>query len=168
VIYTITDIIKFHAEHLQKVLKMELELERSKIIEKIFYKSLEQIFIEKKIYKILETISKESDVVHVVLNEIFKYRNNLLREIVLSDIENLLKIPIRKISMFDIDKNNKDIRTLNKELKNVESNINSIKGYAINFIDKLLAKYSKIYLRKTEISLIKSKNVREIATKNMK
>ncbi|ATQ15138.1 DNA gyrase subunit A [Borrelia miyamotoi] len=168
VIYTITDIIKFHAEHLQKVLKMELELERSKIIEKIFYKSLEQIFIEKKIYKILETISKESDVVNIVLNEIFKYRNNLSREIVLSDIENLLKIPIRKISMFDIDKNNKDIRTLNKELKNVESNINSIKGYAINFIDKLLAKYSKIYLRKTEISLIKSKNVREIATKNMK
>ncbi|ASQ28872.1 DNA topoisomerase IV [Borrelia miyamotoi] len=168
VIYTITDIIKFHAEHLQKVLKMELELERSKIIEKIFYKSLEQIFIEKKIYKILETIAKESDVVNIVLNKIFKYRNNLSREIVLSDIENLLKIPIRKISMFDIDKNNKDIRTLNKELKNVESNINSIKGYAINFIDKLLAKYSKIYLRKTEISLIKSKNVREIATKNMK
>ncbi|AGT27040.1 DNA topoisomerase IV subunit A [Borrelia miyamotoi] len=168
VIYSITDIIKFHAEHLQKVLKMELELERSKIIEKIFYKSLEQIFIEKKIYKILETIAKESDVVNIVLNEIFKYRNNLSREIVLSDIENLLKIPIRKISMFDIDKNNKDIRTLNKELKNVESNINSIKGYAINFIDNLLAKYSKIYLRKTEISLIKSKNVREIATKNMK
>ncbi|QFP42254.1 DNA topoisomerase IV subunit A [Borrelia miyamotoi] len=168
VIYTITDIIKFHAEHLQKVLKMELELERSKIIEKIFYKSLEQIFIEKKIYKILETVSKESDVVNIVLNEIFKYRNNLSREIVLDDIENLLKIPIRKISMFDIDKNNKDIRTLNKELKNVESNINSIRSYAINFIDKLLAKYSKIYLRKTEISLIKSKNVREIATKNMK
>ncbi|BCR20651.1 DNA topoisomerase IV subunit A [Borrelia miyamotoi] len=166
--YTITDIIKFHAEHLQKVLKMELELERSKIIEKIFYKSLEQIFIEKKIYKILETISKESDVVNIVLNEIFKYRNNLSREIVLSDIENLLKIPIRKISMFDIDKNNKDIRILNKELKNVESNINSIKDYAINFIDKLLGKYSKIYIRKTEISLIKSKNVREIATKNMK
>ncbi|BCR21483.1 DNA topoisomerase IV subunit A [Borrelia sp. HM] len=168
VIYTITDIIKFHAEHLQKVLKMELELERNKILEKIFSKSLEQIFIENKIYKILETITKESNIIDTVLNEILKYRSNLYRDIVLSDIENLLKIPIRKISMFDIDKNNKDIEILNKELKNVESNINAIKGYAINFIDKLLAKYSKIYLRKTEISLIKSKNVREIATKNMK
>ncbi|AHH12055.1 Topoisomerase IV subunit A [Borrelia hermsii YBT] len=168
VIYTVTDIIKFHAEHLQKVLKMELELEKSKILEKIFSKTLEQIFIEKKIYKILETIAKESDVVDIVLSEILKYKDSLSRDIVLDDIENLLKIPIRKISMFDIDKNNKDIRTLSKELRTVESNIRSIRGYSINFIDKLLAKYSKIYHRKTEISLIKSKNVREIATKNMK
>ncbi|AHH02986.1 Topoisomerase IV subunit A [Borrelia nietonii YOR] len=168
VIYTITDIIKFHAEHLQKVLKMELELEKSKILEKIFSKTLEQIFIEKKIYKILETISKESDVVGIVLSEILKYKDSLSRDIVLDDIENLLKIPIRKISMFDIDKNNKDIRALSKDLRSVESNIKSIRGYSINFIDKLLAKYSKIYHRKTEISLIKSKNVREIATKNMK
>ncbi|BDU63275.1 DNA topoisomerase 4 subunit A [Candidatus Borrelia fainii] len=169
VIYTVTDIIKFHAEHLQKVLKMELELERNKILEKIFSKTLEQMFIEKKIYKILETISKESDVINIVLSEILKYKDSFLyREIVLDDIENLLKIPIRKISMFDIDKNNKHIRTLSKELKSVESNIKSIRGFSINFIDTLLAKYSKVYSRKTEISLIKSKNVKEIATKNMK
>ncbi|AYE35936.1 DNA topoisomerase IV subunit A [Borrelia turcica IST7] len=168
VIYTITEIIKFHAEHLQRVLKMELELQRNKILEKIFYKTLEQIFIEKRIYKVLETISKESDVVSIILSKILKYRDNFYREIVLGDIENLLKIPIRKISIFDIDKNNKDIRTLSKELKSVESNIGSIRGYSINFIDKLLTKYSKAYKRKTEISLIKSKNVREIATKNMK
>ncbi|AHH10191.1 DNA topoisomerase IV subunit A [Borrelia coriaceae] len=168
VIYTVTDIIKFHAEHLQKVLRMELELEKNKILEKIFSKTLEQIFIENKIYKILETIARESDVVNIVLSEILNYRDSLYREIVVDDIESLLKIPIRKISMFDINKNNKDIRALSKELKSVESNIHSIRGYSINFIDKLLAKYSKIYHRKTEISLIKSKNVREIATKNMK
>ncbi|WP_024655744.1 DNA topoisomerase IV subunit A [Borrelia hispanica] len=168
VIYTVTDIIKFHAEHLQKVLKMELELERSKILEKIFSKTLEQIFIEHKIYKILETISKESDVVDIVMSEIVKYGDRFSRKIVLDDIENLLKIPIRKISMFDIDKNNKDIQILSKELKSVEGNIKSIKNYSINFIDKLLSKYSKMYHRKTEISLIESKNVREIATKNMK
>ncbi|AHH07999.1 DNA topoisomerase IV subunit A [Borrelia anserina] len=168
VIYTVTDIIKFHAEHLQKVLKMELELEKNKILEKIFSKTLEQIFIEKKIYKILEVISRESDVIGIVMDEILKYKDSLSREVVLDDIENLLRIPIRKISMFDIDKNNKDIRTLSKELKSVESNIQSIKGYSINFIDKLLAKYSKVYQRKTEISFIKSKSVKEIATKNMK
>ncbi|QMU98854.1 DNA topoisomerase IV subunit A [Borrelia sp. A-FGy1] len=168
VIYTITEVIKFHAEHLQKVLKMELELQRNKILEKIFYKTLEQIFIEKRIYKVLETISKESDVLNIILNKILKYKDNFYRDIVLSDIENLLRIPIRKISIFDIDKNNKDIISLNKELKSVEINIGSIRGYSINFIDKLLAKYSKAYKRKTKISLIQSKNVREIATKNMK
>ncbi|WP_445435777.1 DNA topoisomerase IV subunit A [Candidatus Borreliella tachyglossi] len=168
VIYTITDIIKFHAEHLQKILKMELELQRNKILEKIFYKTLEQIFIEKRIYKILETISKESDIVSIILGKILKYGDSFSREVVLDDIESLLKIPIRKISIFDIDKNNKDIRILNKELKSVESNIGAIRGYSINFIDILLSKYSKVYNRKTEISLIKSKNVREIATKNMK
>ncbi|WKC57631.1 DNA topoisomerase IV subunit A [Borrelia sp. P9F1] len=168
VTYTIADIIKFHAEHLQKVLKMELELHRDKILEKIFYKTLEQLFIEKKIYKVLETISKETEVVGIVLDNILEYRDNFHRDIVLGDIENILKIPIRKISIFDIDKNNKDIKLLGKELRSVESNIRSIRGYSIDFIDRLLAKYSKLYKRKTEISLIQSKNAREIATKNMK
>nr|WP_267506796.1 DNA topoisomerase IV subunit A [Borreliella bavariensis] len=168
VVYTIKDLIKFHADHLQKILKMELELQKSKILEKIFYKTLEQIFIEKKIYKLLETISKEENIVSIILSEVLNYKESFLREVLKEDVENLLKIPIRKISLFDIDKNSKDIKILNKELKSVNSNISSIRGYSINFIDLLLAKYSKDYQRKTEISLIKSKNVKEIATKNMK
>lgn len=168
VVYTIKDLIKFHADHLQKILKMELELQRNKIFEKIFYKTLEQIFIEKKIYKLLETISKEENIVSIILSEVLKYKESFSREVLKEDVENLLKIPIRKISLFDIDKNSKDIKILNKELKSVNSNISSIKGYSINFIDLLLAKYSKDHQRKTEISLIKSKNVKEIATKNMK
>ncbi|WNY63703.1 DNA topoisomerase IV subunit A [Borreliella americana] len=168
VVYTIKDLIKFHAAHLQKILKMELELQKSKILEKIFSKTLEQIFIEKKIYKLLETISKEENIVSIILSEVLRYKESFSREVLKEDVENLLKIPIRKISLFDIDKNFKDIKILNKELKSINSNISSIRGYSINFIDLLLAKYSKEHKRKTEISLIKSKNVREIATKNMK
>ncbi|AEW68377.1 ParC [Borreliella garinii BgVir] len=168
VVYTIKDLIKFHADHLQKILKMELELQKSKILEKIFYKTLEQIFIEKKIYKLLETIYKEENIVSIILSEVLKYKESFSREVLKEDVENLLKIPIRKISLFDIDKNSKDIKILNKELKSVNSNISSIRGYSINFIDLLLVKYSKDHQRKTEISLIKSKNVKEIATKNMK
>ncbi|WNY66429.1 DNA topoisomerase IV subunit A [Borreliella lusitaniae] len=168
VVYSIKDLIKFHAAHLQKILKMELELQKSKILEKIFYKTLEQIFIEKKIYKFLETISKEENIVSIILSEVLRYKESFSREVLKEDVENLLKIPIRKISLFDIDKNSKDVKILNKELKSINSNISSIRGYSINFIDLLLAKYSKEYQRKTEISLIKSKNVKEIATKNMK
>ncbi|MBB6213325.1 DNA topoisomerase IV subunit A [Borreliella californiensis] len=168
VVYTIKDLVKFHAAHLQKILKMELELQKSKILEKIFYKTLEQIFIEKKIYKFLETISKEENIVSIILSEVLRYKEYFSREVLKEDVENLLKIPIRKISLFDIDKNSKDIKILNKELKSINSNISSIRGYSINFIDLLLAKYSKEHPRKTKISLIKSKNVKEIATKNMK
>ncbi|WKC74879.1 DNA topoisomerase IV subunit A [Borreliella yangtzensis] len=168
VVYTIKDLIKFHAAHLQKILKMELELQKSKILEKIFYKTLEQIFIEKKIYKLLETISNEENIVNIILSKVLSYKESFSREVSEEDIENLLKIPIRKISLFDIDKNSKDIKILNKELKSVNSSISSIRGYSINFIDLLLAKYSKYHPRKTEISLIKSKSVKEIATKNMK
>lgn len=162
------DLIKFHAAHLQKILKMELELQKSKILEKIFYKTLEQIFIEKKIYKLLETISKEENILSIILSEVLRHKESFSREVLKEDVENLLKIPIRKISLFDIDKNSKDIKILNKELKSINSNISSIRGYSINFIDLLLAKYSKEHQRKTKISLIKSKNVKEIATKNMK
>lgn len=102
------------------------------------------------------------------MSEVLRHKESFSREVLKEDVENLLKIPIRKISLFDIDKNSKDIKILNKELKSINSNISSIRGYSINFIDLLLAKYSKEHQRKTKISLIKSKNVKEIATKNMK
>ncbi|MCD2349872.1 DNA topoisomerase IV subunit A, partial [Borreliella americana] len=97
VVYTIKDLIKFHAAHLQKILKMELELQKSKILEKIFSKTLEQIFIEKKIYKLLETISKEENIVSIILSEVSRYKESFSREVLKEDVENLLKIPIRKI-----------------------------------------------------------------------
>ena len=50
------EILKYNAEKLVEFLKRELEIERERLLEKIFYKTLERIFIENRIYKKIETV----------------------------------------------------------------------------------------------------------------
>ena len=56
----VDEILHYHVEHLQSYLKKELEIERDRLLEKIFNKTLDQIFIENRLYKKLETVSSNS------------------------------------------------------------------------------------------------------------
>ncbi len=51
------EILDLHAEKLQGYLRQELEMEEKRLLEKIFDKTLEQIFIENRLYKQIENIS---------------------------------------------------------------------------------------------------------------
>ena len=99
----------YNAEKLVEFLKRELEIERDRLLEKIFYKTLERIFIENRLYKKIETV-KTLEGIHETLEDSFKpFRKKLLREPTHEDREKLLQIPIRRISQFDIDKNKEEI-----------------------------------------------------------
>lgn len=47
VVYTIKDLIKFHAAHLQKILKMELELQKARFLKKYFIKHSSKFLLKK-------------------------------------------------------------------------------------------------------------------------
>src|SRR3990167_9517139 len=90
------EILAYNAAKLVEFLKRELEIERDRILEKIFYKTLERIFIENRIYKKIETV-KTLEGIHTTLEEAFKpYLKKLLREPTHEDREKLLQIPIRR------------------------------------------------------------------------
>src|SRR3990167_9038894 len=98
------DILAYNAEKLVEFLKRELVIERDRLLEKIFYKTLERIFIENRLYKKIETV-KTLDGIHETLSQSLKpYRKKLVREPTQEDRDKLLQIPIRRISQFDIDK----------------------------------------------------------------
>src|SRR5262249_18619158 len=50
------EVLAYNAQKLVEFLKQELEIERDRILEKLFYKTLERIFIENRLYKKIETI----------------------------------------------------------------------------------------------------------------
>jgi topoisomerase IV subunit A len=52
----VQEILHLYVEKLQEYLKTELEIERNRLLEKIFDKTLEQIFIENRLYKKIESI----------------------------------------------------------------------------------------------------------------
>jgi topoisomerase-4 subunit A len=162
------EILKYNAEKLVEFLRRELEIERDRLLEKIFLKSLERIFIEKRLYKKIETI-KTLEGIHEALEEAFKpFEKKLLRKPTHEDREKLLQIPIRRISQFDIDKNQDEIAALEETLHGVEKNLKNVKKYAINYLKKLIEKYGEEYKRKTRVKAIEEIDRRAIETKQIK
>lgn len=162
------EILAYNAGKVVEFLKWELEIERDRLLEKIFYKSLERIFIENRLYKKIETV-KTLDGIHETLTESFKpYRKKLLREPTYEDREKLLQIPIRRISQFDIEKNKDEIAALEQSHHDVEKSLKNVKKYAIDHLKKLVLKYGKEYPRKTRVKAIEEIDRRAIETKDIK
>lgn len=162
------EILAYNAGKVVEYLKRELEIERDRLLEKIFYKTLERIFIENRLYKKIETV-KTLEMIHETLDESFKpFRKKLIREPTHEDRERLLQIPIRRISQFDIDKNKEEIAILEETHRDVEKNLRNVKKYAIEHLKKLILKYGKEYPRKTRVKAIEEIDRRAIETKEIK
>lgn len=163
----IHEILIYNTGKLVEFLRRELEIEKERLLEKIFYKTLERIFIENRLYKKIEN-EKSLEGIHGTLAESFKpYIKKLLREPTHEDREKLLQIPIRRISRFDIDKNKEEIALLEETLASVEKNLRNVKKFAIGYLKDLLAKYGPSYPRKTRIKAIEEIDRRAIATKEI-
>ena len=161
-------ILELHAETLVQYHKRELEIERERILEKIFYKTLEQIFIENRLYKKIETVKTMEGIHKAIAESLEPFHKKLIRVPTYDDREKLLQIPIRRISRFDIDKNLDEIVGLEDQLAEVEKHLKSVKKYTINYINKLIQKFGKQYKRKTVVKEIEEIDRRAIATKQIK
>jgi topoisomerase IV subunit A len=162
------EILHLHVDLLKGYLKKELEIEKDRILAKIFDKTLEQIFIENRLYKKIENVTS-AEKIHTTVEESLKpFHDQLSHVPTEEDRERLLAIPIRRISRFDINKNQEEIENLKKELGKVEKNLKNIKQFTIKYIHKLLEKYAEEYPRKTQIQAIQQLDRRAIATKQIK
>jgi topoisomerase-4 subunit A len=161
----VREILKYHVSQLQGYLKRELEIEESRLKEKIFAKTLEQIFIENRLYKKIET-KRSYEAVHEAISEsLIPFHKQLERVPAQEDRERLLSIPIRRISQFDIEKNQREIKELEIALREVEKHLKQVKKFTINYIKKLLKDYGALYPRKTHIETIGAIDRRAIETR---
>jgi len=159
---TVTEVIHHHAQQLIAILKRELELERQELQERLHARTLERIFVEDRIYKGIEEMKTQEAVWQAVFEGFSPYRQELSREITDEDVERLLKIPIRRISRFDISKYKDEIRGIHNRLGEIESHLKHLKEYALAYIDGLLADTKKLAReRKTKIVSFERIDVKE-------
>lgn len=162
------EILKFHVEKLVEYLRRELEIERDRLNEKIFDKTLEQIFIENRLYKKIETVSSYDKIHETIAKSLEPYHKDLIRIPTEKDREKLLNIPIRRISRFDIDKNQEEVVAFRETLAKVEKDLKQVKKVAVKYLRDLLKKYGENFPRKTQIQEIGEINKRAIETKTVK
>jgi topoisomerase-4 subunit A len=162
------DILIYNTDNTVEFHRQELNLEKEKLLDKIFYKSLERLFIEKKIYKHIEKIKTLEGIHDVLIDEFKPYKKKLLREPNQEDRDRLLQIPIRRISQFDINKNQEDVLLLEKSLLEVEKHLKNVKKYTINYLGHLIEKFGPEFPRKTKVKAIEDVDMRAIETKDVK
>ena len=164
---TVSEALSFYVERLKWCLTRELELELSDIKRLIFEKNLERIFIEEKLYQQIEKVAVFEKVYGVLTEAFTPYHSQLSRPPVKDDFDNLLKIPIRRIAKFDLDKNRDECRALeDKEAVTLRS-LSDIPAYAIRYLETLLKRYGSEFPRKTTIQDLEVVDRREMERKEI-
>lgn len=163
----VDEILHYNVEKLKDDLRRELEIEEGRLKEKIFEKTLEQIFIENRLYKKIEEISSYEKIHQTIATSLKPFHNQLLREPTEADRERLLNIPIRRISRFDLEKNQEEIASYQTDLARVEKDLKNIKKVTIRYLQNLIKKYGKEYPRRTEIQKIEQVDTRAMETKQI-
>ncbi len=164
----ISEILRANTEQTIEVLRQELELRKHNLHESLQQKTLIQIFIENRIYKEIESCKTSEAVRNAIYRGLEPFQDRLLRPVTDDDIEMLLGVRIRRISLFDIEKHRKEIDGILKELEQVEKHLKQLKRYVVQYLKNLLKTYGKEYPRKTEISTFGSIAVRELTATELK
>jgi len=164
---TVDEILHLNTKQLVTVLEGELNLKRDELLDAFHTKTLVQIFVENRIYKKIEQCKTAEAVRAAIGKGLEPFKKQLKRAIVAEDIEMLLGIPIKRISLFDINKNKEDIDKILEELAEVEKNLKGLNGYAIRYVKNLIKKYKAVYPRRTEIGTFKEIAVRELTASEL-
>jgi topoisomerase-4 subunit A len=163
----VDEVIRFNADQLVSLLKQELELRRNELQDDLHWKSLIQLFVENRIYKRIEECETYEEVRQAVLNGLQSFRSQLTREITAEDVEMLLSLQIKRISRFDLKKNEEDKLKIIQELKEVERRLKRLTDFAIQYLQQLINKYGKQYKRKTQLTTAEEIDVRELTANEL-
>ncbi|MBQ2463830.1 MAG: DNA topoisomerase IV subunit A, partial [Treponema sp.] len=165
---TATEIIKYYAKKLTAIIKDELEYDQGRLTEELHARTLERIFIEERIYKKIEQMKTAEDVVKAVKKGFVPFKAELVRDISDEDVETLLKIPIRRISLFDINKNKDQVAAINKQLKEISRKLKHLKDCAVDYLEGMLKKFKEEELvRHTQIQKFNVVDVKAVAKRDI-
>ena len=165
---TVSEVLHANTEQLVAILKKELELKEHRLLEELHFRTLERIFIEERIYKKIEQCKTNEAVFAAVYDGFKPFAEQLIRELTDPDVERLLQVRIRRISLFDISKHREEMSKVKQELAETRKNLKNLIKYATAHLEALLEKYGPIYPRLTKSSRYDEVDAREVAFKAFK
>jgi topoisomerase-4 subunit A len=172
-IMTVTEVVKHHAKQLVKILTRELELEKKELLDKLHIRTLERIFIEERIYKGIEKMKTAEGVEKAVIDGFKPFMKEVgPRGVSRDDVEQLLKIPIRRISLYDINKAKKEMEEIEARVKEINRHLKNIVAYAVAFLDGIIAKIKANEelgrgQRRTKVGKFEKTDVKEVVKKDL-
>jgi topoisomerase IV subunit A len=164
----VSEVLCYLTDHLRELIRAELQHELGELADRKHWLDLERIFIEHQISKRIEDATTAEQVVSEVRTGLKPHLKELEREVSAEDIERLLKIPIRRISQYDIDRNRSEIAVAVQGIKEVKGKLRKLTATTIAYLEGLLEKYGGGYPRRSEISTFEAVDVRAVARQHIK
>ena len=164
---SVSEVLKHNTWKLKDDLQKGLKIDLGRLEEKLHARLLEQIFIEERLYKNIEEETSYRAVIKSVEEGLANFTEELLRPVIKEDIEKLLEIKIKRISRYDINRQQKEIRAIRKEIAGIKRSLKDMVGYTISFLDTILEKYGADHRRKTEIKSFSEVSIRKVALSNL-
>jgi len=165
---TVSEVLRENTAQLVVTLKRELELKEKQLQQELHYKTLVRIFIEQRIYKKIEQARTNEAVREAVIEGFKPFRRQMRRDLAGEDIEMLLGVHIRRISLFDMNKHREEMDRVKADLEETAKHLKNVTKYAIHHLEGLLARYGPVYPRLTKSSRYDEVDAREVAFKAFK
>jgi topoisomerase-4 subunit A len=165
---TVSEVLHHNTTQLVATLKRELELKQQQLQQEMHFKTLVRIFVENRIYKKIENARTNEAVVEAVTEGFAPFRRQMLRDLSAEDIEMLLGVRIRRISLFDINKHREEMDKVKADLEETGKYLKNVTKYAIALLEGLLEKYGPQFPRLTKSSRYDEVDAREVAFKAFK
>ena len=163
----VPSILKYNTARLVNTLRRELQRKRRKLTEEMHHKTLVRLFVENRVYKTIETCDSTLAMQDAVLEGLAPFRPELQRDITREDVDGLLAIAIRRISLLDLEKIRKEIEGLKGELEEVEKNLAEIVPYSIRYLRSILRKHGSDYPRRTQLATFGEISERELTANEL-
>jgi len=168
VFINVNELLKISTTNTVDLLKWELEIKLGELSEKLFFSSLEKIFIENRIYRDIEECETWEAVITTIDKGLNPFKPQLLREVTEDDIIKLTEIRIKRISKYNSIKADEVIKSLQDEIKEVKHHLKHLIEYAIEYFLNLQKKYGAGRERQTEIRSFDNIEVAQVALANQK
>lgn len=150
---TVSDVLRRSVDNTKDLLRRELEIHRTELLESLMFASLERIFIEERIYKdkpFENAPDLESALSHIDMR-LQPFTKDFVRPVTEDDLKHLLEIKMARILRFNKEKADERIANLKAEVEQIERDLKHIKEVAINWFKMIYDKYAAEHPRQTEI-----------------
>lgn len=165
---SVKEILRRCTDKTLEILKLELLIRLSELAEDWHKTSLEKIFILNKVYLVIEESKNEEEMFTRIDEGLKPFVKKLKRSVSQDDLVRLANIPIKRISRYSSFEADNHIKKLEAEMLEVQSDIDNIVQYTIDYFNHIKNKYGKDWQRKTEIRGFETIDATEVAIANTK
>jgi len=162
---TVNEVVKENTRLLVKILNNELQGSLEDVQQQWRHCYLEEFFIAQKVYKLLEDCKTYKALQDVLLKALRPLEVELESPVTLKEVEHLLGIPIKKISRFNVEENQKRLQQLEEQIKTLKAQLENVEQYTIDYLTSLKERYGHAFPRQTQIIEFETIHLKEVSKK---